>query len=111
VIVGSYFLSAIAARSSKSARRSCGKVLYLKARLASKISEIIKQRHLTQRQAADILGITQPKLSGLLRGCFRGIRETKMIACLNLLGSDVDIVVHQMHQYFSEGQTQITFSQ
>jgi predicted XRE-type DNA-binding protein len=84
--------------------------MYLKARLASKISEIIKQRHLTQRQAADILGITQPKLSGLLRGCFRGISETKMIACLNLLGSDVDIVVHQMHQDFSEGQTQITFS-
>ena len=34
----------------------------------------------------------QPKLSGMLRSQFRGISQTKMIACLNRLGRDVDIV-------------------
>ena len=34
--------------------------MYVKARLASKIGEIIRYRHLTQQQAAEILGITQP---------------------------------------------------
>ena len=84
--------------------------MYVKARLASKIGEIISQRHLTQQQAANILGIPQPKLSGLLRGQFRGISEAKMIACLNHLGSDVDIVVRQTRQNFSKGQTQVTFA-
>lgn len=58
----------------------------VKACLASKIGEIIKYRHLTQTQAAEILGMTQPKLSGMLRGQFRGIGETKMLECLNRLG-------------------------
>ena len=38
--------------------------MLVKARLAFKIGEIIKQRHLTQVEAADLLGLTQPKLSG-----------------------------------------------
>ncbi len=41
---------------------------------------------------------------------FGGISEAKMLACLNFLGSDVDIVVHQTHQDFSEGRTQVTFA-
>lgn len=60
--------------------------MHVKARLASKISDIIRHRHLTQQQAADILGIPPPKLSGLLRGQFRGISEATMIDCLNRLG-------------------------
>ena len=39
--------------------------MLVKARLATKIGEIIKHRHLTQQQAADILGMTQPKLSAI----------------------------------------------
>jgi len=39
--------------------------MHLKAQLATKIAGIIHHRHLTQQQAADILGITQPKLSCL----------------------------------------------
>ncbi len=33
--------------------------MQVKARLATKIGEIIKHRHLTQQQAADILGMTR----------------------------------------------------
>ena len=69
------------------------RAMYVKARLASKIGDIIRHRHLTQQQAAEIVGMPQPKLSGLLRGHFRGISETKMIECLDRLGSDVEIVV------------------
>ncbi|WP_353740104.1 XRE family transcriptional regulator [Desulfonatronovibrio magnus] len=52
----------------------------------------------------------QPKLSQLLHGSFRGISEAKMIACLNSLGSDVDIVIHKTHQDFSKGHTQVSFA-
>lgn len=65
----------------------------VKAQLASKIGDILKRRKLSQTQAAEITGLPQPKLSGLLRGQFRGISETKMMDCLARLGWNVQIVV------------------
>jgi len=67
--------------------------MLIKAQLATKIGEIVKRRKLTQAQAAEIVGMPQPKLSGMLRGQFRGISETKMLNCLTRLGRDVQIVV------------------
>jgi predicted XRE-type DNA-binding protein len=67
--------------------------MLVKAQLASKIAEILERRKLTQEQAAEILGIPRPKLSGLLRGQFRGISEAKMMDCLAKLGREVRIVV------------------
>ena len=67
--------------------------MLVKAQLASKIGDIIKRRKLTQVQAAEILGIPQPKLSGLLRGQFQGVTEAKLMDCLAMLGRDTRIVV------------------
>lgn len=67
--------------------------MQLKARLAQIIGEILQIKGLTQSQAAQILGMTQPKLSHLLRGQFRGISEAKMLECLVKLGRDVEIVI------------------
>ena len=59
--------------------------MQVKARLTTTISEVIKHRHLTQQQAAVILGMTQPKLSDMLRGQFRGVTEAEILDCLKLL--------------------------
>ncbi|EOI6398934.1 helix-turn-helix domain-containing protein [Yersinia enterocolitica] len=67
--------------------------MQVKAQLANTIGNIIKSRRLTQEQAAKLLGMTQPKLSNMLRGQFRGISEAKMLECLTRLGRDVQIVV------------------
>lgn len=67
--------------------------MLIKAQLATKIGDIIKRRRLTQVQAAEIVGISQPKLSVLLRGQFRGISEAKMLECLARLGREVRIVI------------------
>ena len=84
--------------------------MLVKARLATKIREIIKHRHLTQQHAAEILGISQPKLSGMLRGQFRGISEAKMLECLNRLGRDVQIVVRKASRSQASGRTSVVFS-
>lgn len=84
-------------------------VMHVKARLASKISDIIRHRHLTQQQAAEVLGIPQPKLSGLLRGQFRGISESKMIECLNRLGRDVEIVIRKAPRSHLQGHTHVVY--
>ena len=88
-----------------------GKML-VKAHLAAKIGEIVKQRHLTQQQAAEILGMTQPKLSNMLRGQFRGISEARMLDCLNRLGRDVEIVVRKAtrSKHAGAGRTKVVFA-
>lgn len=84
--------------------------MQVKATLASKIGEIIKHRHLTQMQASEILGMPQPKLSGMLRGQFRGISEAKMLECLNKLGRDVQIVVRKPPRSRVQGRTSVVFA-
>ncbi len=83
--------------------------MLVKARLAAKIGEIIKHRHLTQQQASEILAMPQSKISNMLRGNFRGISETKMIECLNLLGRDIEIVVKKAPRTYAEGHTSVVF--
>jgi predicted XRE-type DNA-binding protein len=63
-----------------------------KAKLVMEISDAIKNKKLTQATAAEILGISQPKLSSLLKGGFRGYSVERLIHFLNESGKDVDIV-------------------
>jgi len=80
--------------------------MLVKAGLAREIAQIIKVRRLTQQRAAELLGMTQPKLSEMLRGRFRGISQAKMIECLNRLGRDVSIVVSKVTRRVA-GHTQV----
>jgi predicted XRE-type DNA-binding protein len=84
--------------------------MLLKAQLAEKISQIIQRRHLTQTEAASMLGIPQPKLSLILRGQFRGVSELKMLECLNRLGRDVQIVVKKAPRTKSQGRISVVFA-
>ncbi len=67
--------------------------MLVKAQLVSQIAEILRGRGWSQQKAAQVLGLTQPKLSKMLRGQFRGISEMKMMDCLVRLGRTVKIVV------------------
>lgn len=67
--------------------------MLVKAELASKIGEIIETRNLTQMDAAEILGIDQPKVSALIRGKLAGFSTERLFRFLNSLGSDVEISV------------------
>jgi len=82
--------------------------MLVKAQLAQKIGEIMKSRRLTQVAAAELFDMTQPKLSGLLRGQFRGISEAKMLDCLSRLGRDVQIVVAKSKQ--TTGTIKVVFA-
>jgi predicted XRE-type DNA-binding protein len=67
--------------------------MLVKAQLVAKIAEIIRQRGLTQEKAAKLLRLTQPKISKLLKGQFRGVSERRLLRCLTRLGRDVEIIV------------------
>jgi predicted XRE-type DNA-binding protein len=78
--------------------------MLVKAQLAAKIAEIVQRRALTQTQTAEILGLTQPKVSALLKGRFRGISEHRLLECLTRLGRDVDIVIKPTPRSRSNGR-------
>ncbi|MGH8435074.1 MAG: helix-turn-helix domain-containing protein [Pseudomonas sp.] len=80
--------------------------LLIKAELVRQISICLRNRRLTQSQAADILGIDQPKVSALLRGYLRGFSLERLTRFLNALGRDVDIVVNPSLRR-SEGVTRV----
>ncbi|RLB87815.1 MAG: XRE family transcriptional regulator [Deltaproteobacteria bacterium] len=73
-----------------------------KAELARRISQIISKRHLSQKKAATLLGIDQPKVSALMRGRLSGFSTERLFKFLNDLGRDVEIVVkpkpHSRHR-------------
>ena len=81
--------------------------LLAKAELVSKISSIIKGRHLTQAQAAEVLGATQPIVSNLLRGRLAGFSMERLMRFLNALGRDVEIVVKRRPRSRETAQTRV----
>lgn len=84
--------------------------MLIKARLVAEIDEIVKRKGLTQSQAAELLGMPQPKLSNLLRGQFRGFSERRLLDCLVKLGRDVQIVVKATPRSRKDGRLSIVFA-
>ena len=57
------------------------------------ISDIIKRRGLTQKQAAALLGIPQSKVSCLVNGKLSNFSMDHLFELLNALDTDVEIIV------------------
>jgi len=84
--------------------------MLVKTQMVAKVAETIAQRRLTQEQAAEILGLTQPKISRLLRGQFRGVSERRLLRCLTKLGRDVQIVVRPTPRRRAQGRLTVRFA-
>jgi predicted XRE-type DNA-binding protein len=67
--------------------------LKIKSGLIIEIMNAMERLDLTQQEAARRMGITQPKLSDILRGRNFSISERKLMDCLNRLGYDIEIRV------------------
>lgn len=66
-----------------------------KAELASRIHDIIDERDLNQVEAAELLGINQPKVSALMNGQLTGFSMERLMGLLNKLDQDIKIVVSE----------------
>jgi|GEM_PF-3073821 len=53
----------------------------------------MRNRGLTQQDAAKRMGITQPKVSDMMRGDFTNLSERKLMDCLTRLGYGIEISV------------------
>jgi predicted XRE-type DNA-binding protein len=67
--------------------------LKIKTGLVIEIRKALKTRGLTQQEAAKLMGVTQPKVSDMMRGDFTNLSERKLMDCLTRLGFDIEIKV------------------
>ena len=67
--------------------------LKIKTGLVFEIRKAMRSRGLTQQEAAKLIGITQPKVSDMMRGDFSNLSERKLMDCLTRLGDDIEIKV------------------
>jgi predicted XRE-type DNA-binding protein len=67
--------------------------LTAKTILAKKINDILENRGLTQVDAAELLGMPQPKVSAIRNYKLQGISLERLMQALTSLGQHVEIVV------------------
>lgn len=61
--------------------------------LLIEIRKAMKAFGLNQQEAAKRMGISQPKVSDMMRGNFTNLSERKLMDCLTRLGCDIEIKV------------------
>jgi predicted XRE-type DNA-binding protein len=67
--------------------------LLVRARLMHDLSVIIRKRKLTQARAAKLFGVTQPRVSDLIRGKIELFSVDSLIAMLGHAGAKVELRV------------------
>ena len=64
-----------------------------KAKIVQRLSRIIADRGLTQAEAGARMGLSQPKVSALLCGQFRGYSIERLLRFVTVLNHNVHIVI------------------
>jgi Uncharacterized conserved small protein len=78
-----------------------------KAQLAYAIQKAIDERGLTQREAAILMGIDQPKVSHILRGRLADFSTERLMNFLTGLGRDVEIVIKPSPRSRKKGRLRV----
>lgn len=64
----------------------------MRSKLMLRIRHVIKERRLTQSKAAKLFGVTQPRVSDVMRGKINLFSIDALISMLSHAGIDVDFV-------------------
>lgn len=82
-------------------------VRLLKAKLASKIAQLIEKKGWTQAQTAQRTALDQPKVSRLLRGQLSGFSADRLFAILNRLGHSVEVRISAKERPPEKARTRV----
>ena len=70
----------------------------IKAKLAQRLARSIAEMGISQRDAAALLPISQPRLSLVTQGKLDDISQAKLEECLRALGHDIEISIGERHE-------------
>ena len=79
----------------------------LKAKLATKIAQLIEEKGWTQAQTAQRIALDQPKVSRLLRGQLSGFSADRLFAVLNRLGHSVEVRISAKERRPEKSHTRV----
>src|SRR6266478_2178676 len=79
----------------------------LKAKLVSKIAQLIEKKGWTQSQTAERTALDQPKVSRLLRGQPGGFSADRLFAILNRLGHSVEVRISAKERAPEKSHTRV----
>jgi predicted XRE-type DNA-binding protein len=73
--------------------------LSTKTILAAKLNELIDARGLSQTEAAELLGMPQPKISAIRNYKLRGISFERLLHAMIALGQHIKIVIRPSNRH------------
>jgi predicted XRE-type DNA-binding protein len=79
----------------------------LKAKLATKITQLIEKKGWTQAKTAERTSLDQPKVSRLLRGQLSGFSADRLFAVLNRLGHSVEVRISAKERAPEKSHTRV----
>ena len=79
----------------------------VKSTMAMHIQDAMDARGLTQRQAAEIMGIDQAKVSAIVNGNLKGFTLERLMRFLNALDIDVEITLKPKPKSQERGRTRV----
>ncbi len=82
----------------------------LKAQLAIQIRRFIEAKGWTQTEAAEVIGLDQPKVSHLLRGRLSGFSAERLFAVLNRLGHSVEVRIEAVERAPGKARPRVMFA-
>lgn len=69
--------------------------LQAKAELTRQIRNILQQRKLSQRAAAELLGLAQPDVAKLVKGRYTGFSLGRLMTLVRRLDRDIEIIIRR----------------
>jgi predicted XRE-type DNA-binding protein len=81
---------------------------YLKAQIVAELYRLTNDQELTQAQAGELMGISQPEVSRMFKGHFREYSVERLMGFLTAFNRDVEIVVRPREAVSPPGH--ITFN-
>src|SRR6266498_5648943 len=79
----------------------------LKAKLATKIAQLIEKKGWTQAETAQRTALDQPKVSRLMRGQLSGFSAYRLFAVLNRLGHSVEVRISAKERSPEKSHTRV----
>ena len=81
-----------------------------KARIAHLIVQIITKSHMTQKEAAEVLGLKQPKVSLIMNGRLEGFSLERLIMAMTALDRDVEIRIRKKPRTREHAQLNVVYA-
>ena len=82
--------------------------LIKKAPLALAITRAIREKGLTQADAAERMGLEEPDVNSIVRGHLEGFSLGRLVDCLNALDRDVELTIRDKDPRAPRGRFSVT---